>query len=142
MKKILIFLLLLISYIAWSANYTFNVDKATAHLTNNYLSKSHTCCAWFVMRALQAGGCPISIYPAWMYSKVLPLYGFVQIPKENYTPKKGDIVVFEKTEKHIWGHIAMYSGKNWISDFKQKTIFVYKDKVNYNIYRHKIADEY
>lgn len=36
-------------------------------------------------------------------------------------PKKGDVVVYGKMAGHSAGHLQMYDGKNWISDFKQKT---------------------
>jgi len=43
------------------------------------------------MRAMQAGGCPIGIYPAYYYSKVLPKYGFKVIDTKDY--KKVEAVV-------------------------------------------------
>lgn len=89
------------------------------------------------MRALQEGGCPISIYPAWAYEHVLPLHGFKEVSKKNYLPKTGDIVVIERSKKHIWGHIAIYNGKIWVSDFKQRSMNVYKRTYPYKIYRHR-----
>ena len=89
------------------------------------------------MRALQEGGCPISIYPAWAYEYVLPLHGFKEVSKKNYSPKTGDIVVIERSKKHIWGDIAIYNGKIWVSDFKQRSMNVYKRTYPYKIYRHR-----
>lgn len=89
------------------------------------------------MRAMQAGGCPIGIYPAWMYKYVLPLHKFESVSKDGYQPEKGDIVVFNRTPNHFWGHIAMYDGKQWVSDFKQKSMFVYKYNKGYSIFRIK-----
>ena len=40
--------------------------------------------------------------------------------------QKGDITVIENNEDHEDGHIAMYSGAQWISDYKQDSEFVYK----------------
>lgn len=34
-----------------------------------------------------------------------------------------------------YGHIAGYTGNQWISDFKQKSMVIYKDKVTYHFYR-------
>ena len=34
-----------------------------------------------------------------------------------------------------WGHVAMYNGEQWISDFKQKRMNPYKTNVPYRIYR-------
>jgi len=33
---------------------------------------------------------------------------------------RGDIVVIQKTTKNENGHIAIYNGNNWVSDFKQQ----------------------
>ncbi len=38
---------------------------------------------------------------------------------KNFDYKKGDLIVFQPIGKHINGHIAIYSGKQWISDFAQ-----------------------
>lgn len=130
-KKLL--LLLGILYLIYTQIYSYNIDKAVQHVEQNALSTSHTCCAWFVMRAMQAGGCPIGIYPAWAYKYVLPFYGFKTVIK----PQKGDIVVFNKTNRHFWGHIAMYTGTTWISDYKQKKMNPYKDEVAFTIFRYK-----
>ena len=131
MKYKILILSILIGYAAWTQLYRYDSDKAVAHIQAHHLSRSHSCCAWYVMRAMQAGGCPIGILPAWAYKYALPLYGFKQVEK----PAKGDIVVIENTPKHFWGHIAMYDGEHWISDFKQKSISVYRDMPPYMIYR-------
>jgi hypothetical protein len=39
---------------------------------------------------------------------------------KNLDYKKSDLIVFKPTGKHTNGHIAIYSGKQWISDFAQK----------------------
>lgn len=142
-KKLLIVLLLgMGGYITYLKVYSYDLDKAVSFVEGNALSRSHTCCAWFVMRAMQEGGCPIGIYPAWMYKDILPLYNFkkVYVGKgniaDNYIPQKGDIIVINKTKKHFWGHIAMYTGKQWISDFKQKKMNPYKENVPYVIFRY------
>ena len=74
----------------------------------------------------------------------MPLVQFNEVPLEGYIPQKEDVVVFErpawKNWKHIsqrWGHIAMYNGEQWISDFKQKKMNPYKKPVPYRIYRYK-----
>lgn len=122
MKKILSIVIILISVLViWSRHFSYNPEKTAVYVTNNALSRSHTCCAWFVMRAMQAGGCPIGIYPAYYYSKVLPKYGFKVIDTKDY--KKGDIIVFPAIKNHIFGHIAIWNGEQWVSDFKQKSMF-------------------
>ena len=125
MKKLLIITLSLLLFggiylIVSPRNY--NIDKVVEHLNSHALSHSHTCCAWFVMRAMHAGGCPIGIFPAYAYSKVLPYYGFKEVKADKY--QQGDIVVFPAVKGHKWGHIAMWNGTQWVSDFKQKNIIV------------------
>lgn len=67
--------------------------------------------------------------------------GFMKIGTEKsktYEPKKGDIVIFDKTDKHKDGHMAMFDGINWISDFKQKDIWggnIRQENPSYIIYR-------
>ena len=137
-------LIVLIGYAVWTQTYSFDADKATAHLTENGRDKSIHCCAWYTMRALQAGGCPAIILPAQWYKYYMPLVQFEEIPKKGYIPQKGDVVVFDrpagKTWKKItqwWGHVAMYNGKQWISDFKQKNMNPYRKDVPYRVYRYK-----
>ena len=131
-------------YVIWTQCYKFNIDQATTYLTEQCRNKSIHCCAWYTMRALQAGGCPAIILPAQWYRYYMPLVQFKEIPKESYNPKKGDVVVFERPSgrswKKIsqwWGHIAMYNGRQWISDFKHKHMNPYGYNVPYRIYRYK-----
>lgn len=127
-----------IGYIAYLKTYSYNIDKAVSFVEENALSRSHTCCAWFVMRAMNKGGCPIGILPAFGYSQVLPYYGFKEISKDAEF-RKGDIVVFPAVKGHIYGHIAMYTGRQWVSDFKQKSFYPAKGYYgsNYKVFRFK-----
>lgn len=128
----------------WAQTYSFDVEKATEHLTEHAERKSMHCCAWYTMRALQAGGCPAIILPAQWYDGFMPLVQFEEVSKEHYHAEAGDVVVFERPSgrswKKIsqwWGHVAMYNGKRWISDFKQRSMSPYSSKVPYKIYRYK-----
>lgn len=138
MNKTLKYLLLaIIVYFGYCAMAPFDKDSAVKHLDSHALSKSHCCCAWYVMRAIQAGGIPIGILPAWGYEYALPFYGFANVTENYDGPKKGDIVVFPATKGHIYGHIAMYNGNQWVSDFKQKNMIcspAYKN-TKYKFYR-------
>ena len=144
-KKILLGLLIILAgYAIWTQTYDFDADKASKHLTENGQEKSRHFCAWYTMRALQAGGCPAIILPAQWYSYYMPLLQFEEVPQEGYVPQKGDVVVFERPKwrswkriSHWWGHIAMYNGEQWISDFKQKQMNPYKKPVPYRLYRFK-----
>lgn len=139
-RKVLIKFLgviILTCYFIWCNVMPFDVARATKHLTENALSRSHNCCAWFVMRAMQSGGSPAIILPAWAYEYYLPFIGWKEIAEESYTPLKGDICVFPYKKHHIFGHIAMWNGEQWISDFKQKHIIVSNAYSDYKVYRHK-----
>lgn len=141
-KKIFITLTLILGYIIWSQTYSYNIDKTIAHAEKHHCQKSHSCCAWYVMRAMQSGGCPIGILPAWAYRNALPFYGYQEVASgqgnllNGFRPKKGDVVVIERGKHSIWGHIAIYTGKSWISDFKQKAMNPYRKPVPYKIFRH------
>lgn len=138
MKKLFIlFSFIFIFYIGYCQIYSFNIDKACETITENALTTSKCCCALFVMRAMNAGGCPIGLFPAWYYSTILPIYNFKEVSQFNYVSKKGDILVIENSKEHFWGHIAMYNGNQWISDFKQKNMIPYKKKYKYKIFRYK-----
>jgi|GEM_PF-1768458 len=61
---------------------------------------------------------------------------------DKYTPKKGDVVVIQSIPNHDEGHIAMYDGKKWFSDFPQDNDIwsnrdYQKHKATYKIYRHE-----
>lgn len=62
---------------------------------------------------------------------------------DGYTPQKGDIAVFEPTDNHKYGHIQMYDGEQWRSDFKQNNFSpgsgYTKDGVPYTVYRNKAS---
>ena len=137
-------LVMAVGYGVWTQTYRYDNDKACEYVGENALDKSHSCCAWFVMRAMQEGGCPIGILPAWAYRYALPLYGY----KEVYSGKgkecpptfgleKGGLVVIPRGSYSIWGHIAMYDGQQWVSDFKQSRMSPYRRNVKYRIYRRK-----
>lgn len=66
--------------------------------------------------------------------------GFTQVSTSDAmkNPKRGDVVVYGKSRGHNSGHIQMYDGKQWVSDFRQKShlpwsnaasggIFYYRD---------------
>lgn len=142
-KKIFISALVVFTIFSYcSINNNYDNVKAADYITTHTLKRSHTCCAWFVMKAMWAGGKPCVILPAFAYSDYLPILGFGKVNKDSYKPLKGDIVVFPHVKGHIYGHIAMWNGTQWISDFKQKGIIVsnsYKG-CEYEIFRYNKKD--
>ncbi|MGF6983416.1 signal peptidase I [Paraburkholderia atlantica] len=56
-------------------------------------------------------------------------------------PQKGDVIVIDGINLHPHGHLAMYDGQYWISDFKQWHGFYpgpdYRSaRPAYKVYRH------
>lgn len=116
----------------------FDVDKAVAELNRRARPKSKAMCAMYVRIALEAGGCDTRILlHAYQYMDFLPKINFKEVSKEGYKAQKGDIIVFPKIGSRKSGHIAMYNGKQWVSDFFQPGIIVHKDyrKADYRYYR-------
>ena len=112
-----------------------DVSKAADYATNNANTKSTGYCARAVANALEHGGFTFQRQSsAYMYhtNGVLSNLGFKQIPKDS--PQKGDIYVEDKTKTHPHGHIAIYDGKNWVSDFIQKTDTVHSSDGGTNYY--------
>jgi uncharacterized Zn-binding protein involved in type VI secretion len=101
-------------------------DKAAKHLSENAAPKSQGKCAKYVRQAMEAGGMDTTGRPvsAKNYGPFLDKKGFAKVPAENYVPQKGDVVVIQPYKggsEH--GHIAMYDGQQWVSDFKQKDMW-------------------
>ena len=107
--------------------FTINMDAAVYHLVKNAQKKSVHKCAGYVANALQHGGFKFKRQgAAYQYrtNGILIGMGYKEISKPK-SFKKGDITITEKNKYHIYGHMAMWSGKKWISDFVQNSEYVY-----------------
>lgn len=144
MQKILVPLICLVAGYTLVSIHYYDVDKATAYLTQSAQSQSQHECARYVRRAIQAGGCPTYIHPtsAKDYDTFLPKLGFEEVSITDYHPAKGDIIVIKpplNVKGHEYGHIAMYNGQKWISDFKQRDMYggsIYREKgTAYHLFR-------
>jgi hypothetical protein len=102
----------------------YSVSRAVYYLRANanpcYDEKNCGKCAAAVRNASQAGGIDTSIHPlsAKDYGYYLKKWGFSEIGRQGYVPKMGDVKVYQPY--HIGnpnGHINMYDGKDWVSDF-------------------------
>ncbi len=119
-----------------SFKHNWNVDKAVETLNNNALSSSSGYCARYVRYALEAGGVNTNGRPssAKDYDTFLLNKGFNKVSSLNYKPITGDIVVMEAfvglKKVHPHGHIQMFNGKKWISDFVQKDFWPGSDYRN------------
>jgi hypothetical protein len=107
----------------------FDVSSAVAELNRRALPESSGYCALYVRQALEAGGIDTSDHPrsAKDYGPYLTKWTFHMVTSNlesgNYRATRGDIAVFKGygTDPHgAWnGHIQMYNGKQWVSDFRQ-----------------------
>lgn len=113
----------------------WDVAKSIDHLIKASHPSSTHCCARYVREAIEAGGLSLSGNPvnAIEYVRFLPTKGFRLIKYVKYDPAyatymreamPGDIAVMANP-KGGPGHICMYTGKQWISDFRQNRAWVY-----------------
>lgn len=114
--------------------------KAITHLQLHAQGKSIGQCAAYTRRAIEAGGVVLSRHQfARDYGISLMSVGFLCLNHDS-EHEAGDVVIFEGlNESHPEGHMAMYDGNVWISDFKQRSFYpgsAFRD-VGYKIYRHQ-----
>jgi hypothetical protein len=116
----------------------FSVSSAIAKLRNQALhlplkpGQKLGKCATKVREAIEAGGIILNDHgvPAKGFGPSLEKAGFEKsfenndkdrnYPPDGYTPQKGDVVVIQKTSTSPDGHMAMFDGKQWVSDFVQE----------------------
>ena len=122
----------------------WNIQNAISFLSRNAESKSIGRCAKYVRMAIEAGGLSTSGRPgsAYQYKGYLPKIGFNAIGnilgKEKQkewsrnNAKPGDIAVMDHGEH---GHICMWNGSKWISDFPQNNMWVYGGDGTCTIFR-------
>lgn len=120
-------------------NYTLNMAACIQHLRSHAYAKSHHQCAAFVKSAMSAGGLPY--FPAnggdnWRVCQKLGYirYQPVGVNTNQYTPTTenrsprnavvGDICCVYSSG--TVGHMCMFDGYQWISDFKQNTCIPYR----------------
>jgi hypothetical protein len=47
-------------------------------------------------------------------------------PPPDYAPQLGDLAVFQNSDTHKYGHVQMYDGTHWVSDWHQKGYSPYR----------------
>ncbi|WP_245639998.1 CHAP domain-containing protein [Moraxella oblonga] len=99
--------------------------------------KSIGRCALYVRKALQSAGYNFTPKPsAYQYAHgTLAGAGFTKISNQNYVPQVGDVVVFNRTAKNPHGHIQIYDGRGWVSDFRQPKFSPYSQHNGYTVWR-------
>jgi NlpC/P60 family len=112
-----------VNYLRWHAN-----------------TGSHGDCARYVREAIERGGIKLDrTASAKDYGSSLLHAGFREV--SGTFPQRGDVVVIEAIPRHPHGHMAMFDGDIWISDFKQQHGFYpgpdYRAAApRYKMYRH------
>ena len=127
---------------------TFFVNNAIRYAISNsyshYIKGACGKCAKKVREMLEAGGINTNGHPvsAYQYAGFLPKIGFRHIAtlktkseQASWTSsnaRPGDIAVMAHGEH---GHICMWCGRQWISDFKQNSMWVYSGDGTCAIFR-------
>lgn len=126
---------------AFSSNLVMRSSDAPNAAARNALLAAHRSsvgrCALYVRRALQAAGYRFTPQAsAYMYAHgALADAGFVKIDHNNYTPQVGDVAVFNRTSRNPHGHIQIYDGAQWVSDFVQPKFSPYSQHNGYSVWR-------
>lgn len=133
------------------------LNTAIAQLEASLQKRPTGWCAQYVREALNKAGIelrPPGKRPGKKYSEArdygssLKEAGFKRVngdlqpstyPPESYSPKKGDIAVIQSTSRNIAGHMALYNGKEWLSDYRQREFWpgqTYRiERPDFDIYR-------
>ncbi|MBF7997621.1 hypothetical protein [Rahnella laticis] len=122
----------------------WNKESAISHLNDNSTDASQGECAKFVRLSIKAGGISIvspPLRPGYKYPAAADyggsllqkgfhvvythVAGGTELTDTASVPgqQAGDVVVIAEIPGHKYGHMAMFNGTQWVSDFKQKKSF-------------------
>ena len=109
---------------------TFDAGRAAAGLTSRAGGNPSGYCAKYVRYAIEDGlglnrdSLSGQLGNAKDFAGTLYRYGFSPVPFENYQPQVGDILVEPGYDsKTPYGHVSMFNGKQWISDYYQRDMW-------------------
>jgi hypothetical protein len=92
------------------------VDYLNKHASDHSLGR----CAEFVRKAIEAGGLILFRHTsAKDYGSSLLNVSFVPLPKPELPYRAGDVAIIQPIVGQPDGHMTMFNGAIWISDFKQ-----------------------
>lgn len=129
----------------------FDAEAAAEFAKLNAEEKPLGLCAKYVRRAIEDGGGLIMSRPNPMSAKNYDVYllknGFKDISASVDGCRAADIVVIQNYEGgSIHGHIALFSGDAWYSDFKQRDFWggsgYRKNQPKHAFYRWPIANRF
>ena len=121
---------------SWDKKVAVNYAKSHAS------SHSQGRCAEYTRKAVQAGGVTLGrTYHAKDYGPMMKNAGFSAIGALE-EPREGDVIIIQPyANGNPSGHMAIYDGHDWYSDFKQRDMWAgpgYRTaKPSYTIYRKK-----
>lgn len=96
----------------------WNVEAAVGKLNERAQDKSQGRCAEYVRVAIEAGGVILARHTsAKDYGASLLAVGFSTVGDGLF--KAGDVAIIQPITGHPHGHMAMFNGKIWVSDFRQ-----------------------
>lgn len=103
---------------------SWNRDTAVSHIRTHASGGSQGFCAQYTREAIQAGGVEIKhTRSAKDYGGPLEQAGFREVPPGS-TLIQGDVAVIQPySGGNPNGHMAMYDGTTWYSDFRQHTMY-------------------
>ncbi|HED4180838.1 TPA: C40 family peptidase [Enterobacter mori] len=103
---------------------SWNKDVALTHLRSRALGRSHHECATFTREAIEAGGIRLErTRNAKDYGPSLLRAGFREVPSGSML-RSGDVAVIQPYPGgSSSGHMTMYDGTQWISDFRQSSMY-------------------
>jgi RHS repeat-associated protein len=115
------------------ADPCIDIDKMiqwlNANATSHYIKGINGHCAANVRKGFEAGGLNTNGRPrdAKNYGPFLLGHGFSVIPESGYQALVGDTVVFQTFpgDTNDSGHIQVWSGTRWVSDFQQSSTNIY-----------------
>ena len=99
------------------------VSKAADFALKNAADRSLKNCALYVNNALRAQGIRVNGDGVAVAGNLIKSgQGFRQVAySKDYVPQIGDVMSMKSNSKsgHNWGHVAIYTKKGWVSDFRQ-----------------------
>jgi hypothetical protein len=119
------------SVLASNSAGVLNKSQLSEWMDAHALSRSSHHCAMYCRLGMEAAGLSTADRPqsgdAGDYGPFLLKHGAQTVAQQSYAPQVGDVVVFDKTGQHPNGHIEMYDGHHWVSDFMQNSFSPYRD---------------
>jgi RHS repeat-associated protein len=113
-----------ISLTSGSISPKVNIQVFVTELLRTCFAVSHGECSGHVYAALKgaySGQIKTPLPSGGRFGKVMTEVGCPQIPTPpiDYKPKLGDVMVMQPTTKNVSGHVQVWSGSQWASDFIQ-----------------------